>query len=400
MCFFFFSVSLYFQIQALNNDMIELRARLQKSDTEKEQLKMQIRELFDEKDNTQRHLEAISQAHESRITEMHCVIVELNKKLKVQQDTAIMEETEPEGSGEFRCRLSRLFCNLCFHQVSELSFQEGSVYNSEMETANYDQNEESDVEQKVKAHILEQDLQNQKIYYEQHHQTQQQKSSPSLPTPNYSSQIQCMQEEILHLRAQIALLQSELACRDYTHEKVTEDCEDQNCTDCKNEENENDKSNYTSDDLCETADIFDVVQQQQPASSASAQEQLNELSRLSISQCRKTTSPKQTQMRSNSSNFKPSANNFEMPIPRVAERVKLKRTMEDNHHITGSELTSKDVSLKIFPSSHSLTIHFHRFSQRKSLSIWCRSSCSRNVIHHRPADSSTNCRDCSDASSI
>lgn len=84
--------------------MIELRARLQKSDLEKEELKMQIRELFDEKDNTQRHLEAISQAHESRITEMHCVIVELNKKLKVQQDTAIIEETEPEGSGEIRIK--------------------------------------------------------------------------------------------------------------------------------------------------------------------------------------------------------------------------------------------------------------------------------------------------------
>lgn len=92
----------FFQIQALNNDMIELRARLQKSDLEKDELKMQIRELFHDKDNTQRHLEAISQAHESRITEMHCVIVELNKKLKLQQDTAIMEETEPEGSGEFQ----------------------------------------------------------------------------------------------------------------------------------------------------------------------------------------------------------------------------------------------------------------------------------------------------------
>lgn len=212
-----------------------------------------------------------------------------------------------------------------------------------METANYDQNDEqSDIEQKVKAHLLEQDFQSQKIFYEkQHHQHQQQKSSPSLPTPNYSSQIQCMQEEILHLRAQIALLQSELACRDYTHGKVTEDeCDDQNCTDCKNEENENDKSNYTSDDLCETADIFDVVQQQQPAS---AHEQLNEFSRLSISQCRKaSTSPKQTQMRCSS--FKPSSNNFEMPVSKVAERVKLKRTMEDNHHIMGNELTSKDVS--------------------------------------------------------
>lgn len=45
--------------------------------------------------------------------------------------------------------------------VSELSFQEGSVYNSELETANYEHNEESDVEQKVKAHIIEQDMQNQ-----------------------------------------------------------------------------------------------------------------------------------------------------------------------------------------------------------------------------------------------
>lgn len=201
-----------------------------------------------------------------------------------------------------------------------------------METGNYDHNEESDVEQKVKAHILEQDLEQEK-YYEHHHQVQQ-KSSPSLPTPNYSSQIQCMQEEILHLRAQIALLQSELACRDYTNEKVTEDeCDDQNCTDCKNEEN--DKSNYTSDDLCETADIFDVVQQQQQPS----QEQLNEFSRLSIS--RKATSPKQTELRQN--NFKPS-NNFEPPVSKIAERVKLKRTLEGEYHITGSELTSKDVS--------------------------------------------------------
>lgn len=80
--------------------MNDLRIRLQKSDMEKEELKLQIRKLFDEKDSTQKHLEAISQQHENRITEMHCIIVELNKKLKIQQDTAIMEETEPEGSGK------------------------------------------------------------------------------------------------------------------------------------------------------------------------------------------------------------------------------------------------------------------------------------------------------------
>lgn len=79
--------------------MNDLRLRLQKSDIEKEELKSQMRILFEEKDSTQKHLEAISQAHENRITEMHCIIVELNKKLKVQHETAILEETEPEGSG-------------------------------------------------------------------------------------------------------------------------------------------------------------------------------------------------------------------------------------------------------------------------------------------------------------
>jgi hypothetical protein len=63
-----------FQLHALNSDMIEMRSRLQKSDLEKEELKMQIHKLFEEKKNFERHLEAISSAHDSRITEMHCVI--------------------------------------------------------------------------------------------------------------------------------------------------------------------------------------------------------------------------------------------------------------------------------------------------------------------------------------
>lgn len=270
------------------------------------------------------------------------------------------------------------------------------MYNSEMETANYDQNEESDVEQKVKAHLLEQDLQNQKLYYEQHHQNHQQKSSPSLPTPNYSSQIQVMQEEILHLRAQIALLQSELACRDYTHGKVTEDeCEDQNCTDCKNEGDENDKSNYTSDDLCETADIFDVVQQQQPTSS---HEQLNEFSRLAISQCRQATSPKHTQMRTGS--FKPIESNYEMPVPKVAERVKLKRTMEDSHHIMGSDLTSKDVSsIRAIQETRTQFSFLFRFSRQKSPSTSCRDSCNQNATELPLSECKTSCHGSIDASS-
>lgn len=116
--------------------MIELRDRLQKSDLEKEELKMQIRELFHEKDNTQRHLEAISQAHESRITEMHCVIVELNKKLKVQQDTAIIEETEPEGSGKsIKLKFpSRSLCN--FPSLSSFRTQLSRRFNLQLRNRN------------------------------------------------------------------------------------------------------------------------------------------------------------------------------------------------------------------------------------------------------------------------
>ena len=72
----------------------------------------------------------------------------------------------------------------------------------------------------------------------------------------------------------------------------------------------------------------------------SAQDPLQEFSRLSVSQCRNNsaTSPKQDRNKPNS---------FEIPVSKIAERVKLKRTMEmedSHHHITGNELNSRDVS--------------------------------------------------------
>lgn len=310
-------------IQSLNKDMNDLRIRLQKADMEKEELKLQIRKLFDEKDSTQKHLEAISQQHENRITEMHCIIVELNKKLKIQQDTAIMEETEPEGS------------------VSELSFQEGSVYNSEMEAANFEQRDESDLEQRDKI-IMDKGSQNYKHFFELHNQVQQvnqQQKSSLLPTTNFSSQVQCMQEEILQLRAQVALLQSELACREYTFDKVKATEDRKYDSEWKNED-ENDKSNYTSDDLCETADIFDVIKQQESQSITSSfpPDQLQEFSQLSISRI----APNQMQI--NDINVLRATHNqlVEAPIAKVAERVKLKRTTDDNF-ISTNELTDKDI---------------------------------------------------------
>lgn len=64
---------------------------------------MQVQHLFEEKNITEKHLEAINTAYEMRITEMRCVIVELQNRLKSQQSKAIMEESEHEdGSGKFK----------------------------------------------------------------------------------------------------------------------------------------------------------------------------------------------------------------------------------------------------------------------------------------------------------
>ena len=80
---------------------MELRSRLQKSEIEKEEVAMQLKDVCDERNLLQRHIEVVGQAHESRITEMHCVIVELSKKNKVKEDGVILEENEPgDGSGE------------------------------------------------------------------------------------------------------------------------------------------------------------------------------------------------------------------------------------------------------------------------------------------------------------
>jgi hypothetical protein len=174
--------------------------------------------------------------------------------------------------------------------------------------SNFDHPEIESNEQKIK--IIDHDIQKPKI------QNINRKSSPSLPTPHYSSQIECLQEEVLQLRAQVSLLQNEIACRDCsldkTHESNIENYQ------CKEEGHDNDKSNYTSDDLCETADIYDVAKDQNIHD-----HQLNELSKLAIvdqqnCQC-------------------------DIPVAKVAERVKLKRTMEENF-IANLDIASKDVS--------------------------------------------------------
>lgn len=107
-------------------------------------------------------------------------------------------------------------------------------------------------------------------------------------------QIEALQEEILHLRAQVALLQAQLA----SHGDIP----------INNQENESihdNKSNYTSDDLCETADIFDVENDQKGENSG-----------------KKKQEPP--------------------PVSKVAERVKLRRTTDENY-ITGPEIVQNEV---------------------------------------------------------
>lgn len=87
-------------MSALKTEVLELSARLLNSEREREQMQRKLHDAVEEKERAQRRLESIGSAHESRLTEMHCVIVELNKKLKLRQDNAIMEENEVEGSGK------------------------------------------------------------------------------------------------------------------------------------------------------------------------------------------------------------------------------------------------------------------------------------------------------------
>lgn len=67
-----------------------MRSRLQKAELEKEELKLQIHKLFEEKKNFEKHLEAISSAHDSRITEMHCVIGMRHETLEIPEIVLIL----------------------------------------------------------------------------------------------------------------------------------------------------------------------------------------------------------------------------------------------------------------------------------------------------------------------
>lgn len=90
-------------LSALETEVVELSERLKISEQQRDLIQKKLNEALDDKDRCVRRLESIGAAHESRVTEMHCVIVELNKKLKFQQENAILEDQEPDGSRSGKC---------------------------------------------------------------------------------------------------------------------------------------------------------------------------------------------------------------------------------------------------------------------------------------------------------
>lgn len=83
----------------LETKVRDLSKRLQQAEEQRLMVQNQLVQCNSEKELCLKRLEVVSAAHECRITEMHCVIAELSKKLRSKQENTIMEEQEPEGSG-------------------------------------------------------------------------------------------------------------------------------------------------------------------------------------------------------------------------------------------------------------------------------------------------------------
>lgn len=88
-------------LQQLEAKVRELTQLLIQTEEQKSAIQQQLEDCKAEKELCLRRLEVVSAAHECRITEMHCVIAELSKKLRNKQESTILEEQEPEGSDKF-----------------------------------------------------------------------------------------------------------------------------------------------------------------------------------------------------------------------------------------------------------------------------------------------------------
>lgn len=165
-----------------------------------------------------------------------------------------------------------------------MSFQEGSVYNSEAETNSC----KDDAQVVLKQ---QDDEQKSKVIEHERYLNKKEKLPLLPPTPDNLLQVQSLQEEILTLRSQIALLQAEISTRDHFYEKISNPESNQNFECCKYQD-EN-KSNYIDNHHHHHHQILELEEEKM----------------------------KNLPVLKNISN---------VPILKVAERVKLKQITEDN----------------------------------------------------------------------
>ncbi|XP_054726094.1 colorectal mutant cancer protein [Anastrepha obliqua] len=202
-------------LQQLEVQVRDLMHRLQDSEQQRMDLQRKLEDCNGEKELCLRRLEVVSTAHECRITEMHCVIAELSKKLRAKQETVILEEHEPEES--------------------EISFQEDvSVYNSELNLTNPDAECQTEFVESGAEHSI----------YEGNSTGDNVHCVDSIDQPRIidvvcKGQVEALQEEVLRLKAQIALLQSEIANNETTpreQKQSTEILNPTNPSEAKNSE--------------------------------------------------------------------------------------------------------------------------------------------------------------------
>lgn len=164
-----------------------------------------------------------------------------------------------------------------------------------------------------------------------------------------------MHEEILHLRGQVALLQSQLAS---DRDKHDDDLNGGSPNDVDPVQlSPRNNSAYTSDDLCETAEIFEVPSQTVATAGAGNEDmdyirhttaKYTKTSKVQLEPSSRGISPvvqlygsisslNKPQQSTSSPHQQSRQHSNEMPIAKMAERVRLRRTIEE-HHIPGTDL--------------------------------------------------------------
>lgn len=144
-----------------------------------------------------------------------------------------------------------------------------------------------------------------------------------------------MNEEILHLRGQVALLQSQLASQRDQHQSAEQLADNHSNVDPDQRlHSPRDRSAYTSDDLCETAEIFEV-----PSTAAvlaantltSIEDTTDYLRCTTAKTARPTRADNNAQYSSSVTLPTASPHDFKhdtMPVAKMAERVRLRRTVD------------------------------------------------------------------------